>query len=206
MKNSSQLQGRDTLTPPMIVDVAHRLFGQIGFQKTTIADIAHVLRMSPANIYRFFTSKAEINEAVGRRLLSEIEVAIDDIVRRSGPASEKLRALIAAIEGTNAQLFQSNRKLHELLETAFNENWTIVCEHVQKLDKSLIEIISEGNREGEFHFEDSELAAMLVRSACLQFLHPRLMVECAQVSEPAVDQMVDFCVAALARDNSTLGI
>ena len=77
MKNSSQLKGRDTLTHPMIVDVADRLFGQIGFQKTTIADIAQVLRMSPANIYRFFTSKAEINEAVGRRLLSEIEVAIE---------------------------------------------------------------------------------------------------------------------------------
>jgi len=34
------------------------LFREIGYQKTTVADIAKVLRMSPANVYiAFFDSK-----------------------------------------------------------------------------------------------------------------------------------------------------
>ncbi|MGA2637810.1 helix-turn-helix domain-containing protein, partial [Methylocella sp.] len=41
-----------------IVEVAARLFGQIGFQKTTVSDIARELHMSPANVYRFFSAKA----------------------------------------------------------------------------------------------------------------------------------------------------
>ncbi|PNG27322.1 TetR/AcrR family transcriptional regulator [Methylocella silvestris] len=180
-----------------IVEVAERLFSQIGFQKTTVADIARELRMSPANVYRFFSAKAEINEAVGRRLLTETEAALDAIAAQPGSASEKLRSAIAALEKANAQRFVANRKLHELLETAFNENWPIVQDHSKKLNKVLTNIISEGNSAGEFHVSDCELAAILVRSACIRFCHPRLMVECAQEPEPTLDQMVDFCLVAL---------
>ena len=37
-----------------ILVVAERLFRQIGYQKTTVADIAKELRVSPAGVYRFF--------------------------------------------------------------------------------------------------------------------------------------------------------
>ena len=77
---------------------AEHLFSQIGFQKATIADIAHELQMSLAEVFRVFPTRAKINEAVGRRLLSEVEAAVDDIVQCSGPASKKLRAVIGAIE------------------------------------------------------------------------------------------------------------
>jgi len=186
-----------------IVDAAERLFDQIGFKETTVADIAHNLRMSPAKVYRFFTSKAEIQEAVGRRLLSEVEAAVDDIVQRSEPASKKLRATIALIEKANTRRFQNNRKLHELFETAFNENWTIVHEHRQKIEKSLTEIMFQGNREGEFHVEESDDAAILVHSVCFRFCHPRLLVECAHEAKPTIDQLVNFCLTTLRRSSST---
>jgi AcrR family transcriptional regulator len=195
MKVISENGERDTNL--RIVEVAERLFGQIGFQKTTVADIARELHMSPANVYRFFSAKAAINEAVARRLLSEVEVVVEELAKRSAPAGARLRASIAAIEKNNAQRFLDNRKLHELVETAFNENWPIVREHVEKLNGALATIIAQGNEAGEFHVEDCDLAAMLVRSACLRFCHPRLMVECAQDPEPTIDQMVDFCLIAL---------
>ncbi len=181
-----------------IVAVAERLFSQIGFHKTTVADIARELRMSPANVYRFFSAKSEINEAVGRRLLAEVEGAVAEIVKQPGTASEKLRASIAAIEKANAQRFLTRRKLHELIETAFDENWPLVHEHTDKINKALTEIIAQGAREGEFRVTDYELSAILVGSACIRFCHPRLMVECAQEPEPTLDQMVDFCLVALA--------
>ena len=53
-------------TRERILVVAERLFREIGYQKTTVADIAKVLRMSPANVYRFFDSKKAIHEGVAR--------------------------------------------------------------------------------------------------------------------------------------------
>jgi AcrR family transcriptional regulator len=183
-----------------ILVVAERLFAEIGFEKTTVSDIASELRMSPANIYRFFSSKAEVNEGVGSRLLSVIVGAGDKNAAGAGLASEKLRAFLAAIERANADRFLSNRKLHDLLETAFSQNWPIAQKHIEKITKSLSEIISQGNRDGEFAVSECDLAALLVRSACIRFWHPRLMVEGAQDPEPTLDQMINFCLGALAHD------
>ncbi|WP_395666387.1 TetR/AcrR family transcriptional regulator [Methylocella sp.] len=188
---------RESDTHQNIVDVAERLFSQIGFQKTTVADIARELRMSPANVYRFFSAKAEINEAVARRLLAQMEAEVDAVARGKGSAGEKLREAIATLEKSNAQRFVANRKLHELLETAFNESWPIVQEHSRTLNSVMTTIISQGVEADEFHVKDCQLAAILVRSACIRFCHPRLMVECAQEPEPTLDQMVDFCLVAL---------
>ena len=113
-----------------------------------------------------------------------------------------MRAAIAAIERRNIQRFLQNRKLHELVEAAFNENWPAAHEHLDRLNAALAEIIARGVAAGEFHVQNCELAAIFVRSACLRFCNPRLMVECAQDPEPTIDQMVDFCLAALGQDVS----
>ena len=51
-------------TRKLIVEIAERLFQQMGFEKTTVSDIARELHVSPAIVYRFFKAKSEINEAV----------------------------------------------------------------------------------------------------------------------------------------------
>jgi AcrR family transcriptional regulator len=64
----AERETKDRDTQKLIVEVAERLFRQYGFQKTTVADIARDLHMSPANVYRFFTAKSEINEEPPSRL------------------------------------------------------------------------------------------------------------------------------------------
>ena len=49
-------------TRERILVVAERMFREISYQKITVADIAKVLRMSLANVYRFFDSRKAINE------------------------------------------------------------------------------------------------------------------------------------------------
>ncbi len=199
-----------------IIKAARHLFNEVGFKKTTIADIAHELGMSYANVYQFFKSKAEINAAVCGQLFSEIEAASEEIARDSGPASKTLRNLIASVERLNSLRFHDNRKLHELLQTAYDENslrfhedrklhellqtaydenWLIVREHSKKMNKILEGVICQGMAAGEFRAGDAELAAILVGSACMRSW---LMVQRARDPEPTTDQMIDFCLTALA--------
>src|SRR3979409_2726616 len=84
-------------TRERILVVAERLFREIGYQKTTVADIAKMLRMSPANVYRFFDSKKAINEGVARRLMGEVEDTAQTIAPGPEPAAPRLPALVAAI-------------------------------------------------------------------------------------------------------------
>ncbi len=176
-----------------IIKAAKHLFSEVGFKKTTVADIAHELGMSQTNIYRFFKSKAEINDAVCGQLFSEIEAASEEIARDSGPASKTLRNLIASVERLNSLRF--HRKLHELLQTAYDENWPIVREHSKKMDKILEGVIRQGMAAGEFRAGDAELAAIVVGSGCMRSW---LMVQRARDPEPTTDQMIDFCLTTLA--------
>lgn len=60
-----------------IADAAEALFRQIGYQKTSVADIAKECGMSPANVYRFFPSKSAINEAISHRILEVGNTRLD---------------------------------------------------------------------------------------------------------------------------------
>src|ERR1700758_3750343 len=88
-------------TRERILVTAERLFRQIGYQKTTVADIAKALRMSPANVYRFFDSKKAIHESVARVLMGEVEGAAHGIEKAKGPAATRLRELMTTINRMN---------------------------------------------------------------------------------------------------------
>ncbi|MBY6241379.1 TetR/AcrR family transcriptional regulator [Methylosinus sp. Sm6] len=180
-----------------IVAAAERLFRQMGFQKTTVADIARELRMSPANVYRFFGAKSEINAAVARSLTGEVEAAVDAVADGPGSAAERLARLVETNEAMNRERYVGDRKLHDMVESAIAEHWPIISDHIAHIDAALERVIAGGMEAGEFARGDARLAARLVHAACIRFCHPRLMVECADQPGPRCEEMVAFCLAAL---------
>jgi hypothetical protein len=97
----------------------------------------------------------------------------------------------------NSERYIGERKLHDMVEVALNEQWPIVHDHIQRIVSFSARVIAEGMATGEFTPGDPALATKLVHTACMRFCHPRLMVECADDLVPSIDQMVDFCLAAL---------
>lgn len=55
------------LSRERILDVAEEHFRRIGYQKTSVADIASCLGMSSANIYRFFPRGRDDNIIIDRQ-------------------------------------------------------------------------------------------------------------------------------------------
>lgn len=188
---------KDVETRARIVETAEHLFREIGFQKTTVADIARELKMSPANVYRFFGSKAEINGAVARHLLNAIIDVSTAIVEEPGSAAERLRALVKNNEQMNAERFIGERKLHEMVEVALNDDWPIVTEYVQAMRMLMGRLVAEGVASGEFAAVDPAQGAALIQASTICYCHPRLMVECQDKPVPSCDEMVDFVLRAL---------
>src|SRR5215213_8313971 len=114
MSTGAAVRSSDAEIRHRIVETAERYFRQIGYQKTTVADIAKALRMSPANVYRFFDSKKAINEAVAERLMREVEGAIEAIARRKEPAAVRLREMIVTMHHMNASLYTDDLRMHEM--------------------------------------------------------------------------------------------
>ena len=185
-------------TRERILDVAERLFRQIGYQKTTVADIAKELRMSPANVYRFFDSKKAINEGVARSLMSGVEDAALEIVARPGPAATRLRELMTSIHRMNSERYVGDSKLHEMVEIAMEESWEVCVAHMERITESIAGVIAQGVASGEFDAPDVPEAAMCVCTAMMRFFHPQMIAQSMNKPGPSIDQMTDFILAGLA--------
>jgi AcrR family transcriptional regulator len=192
-------------TRERILVVAERLFRQIGYQKTTVADIAKELRMSPANVYRFFDSKKAINEGVARALMGEVETEARRIAASPGPASARLRELLGAIHRMNAERYVGDSKLHEMVEIAMEESWEVCVAHMERITHTIGAVIADGAASGEFEAPDVPVAAMCTTTAMMRFFHPQMIAQCANKPGPSLDQMIDFVIAGLSPRGKTTG-
>ena len=185
-------------TRERILVVAERLFRQIGYQKTTVADIAKELRMSPANVYRFFDSKKAIHEGVARTLMGEVETEARRIVAQPGPAKPRLRELLKTINRMNSERCVGDNKLHEMVAIAMEEDWDVCVAHIECITGVIGEVIAHGVASGEFEAPDLPLAALCTCTGMIRFFHPQMIAQCATKPGPSIDQMIDFILASLA--------
>ena len=184
-------------TRERILVVAERLFRQLGYQKTTVADIAKELRMSPANVYRFFDSKKSIHEGVCRVLMGEVEEAGRVIMAKPGSAAGRLRELITTIHRMNSERYVGDAKLHEMVEIAMQESWEVCVAHIQTITQTIAGVIAQGVSSGEFEVTDIPLAAQCTCHAMIGYFHPQMIAQAQNKPGPSIDQMVDFVLASL---------
>jgi AcrR family transcriptional regulator len=185
-------------TRDRILEVAERLFRQIGYQKTTVGDIAKELRMSPANVYRFFESKKAIHQAVARGLMGEVELEAQRIVARPGPVPERFRELLTTIHRMNTERYVGDNKLHEMVEIAMQEDWEVCVNHMECIAGVVGQMIAQGVASGEFEARDLQVASLCACTAMMRFFHPQMIAQCAAKPGPTIDQMIDFVIAGLS--------
>lgn len=185
-------------TRDRILEVAERLFRQIGYQKTTVGDIAKELRMSPANVYRFFESKKAIHQAVARALMGEVELEAQRIVAKPGPVLERFRELLTTIHRMNTERYVGDSKLHEMVEIAMQEDWQVCVTHMECIAGVIGQMIAQGAATGEFEAPDLQLASLCACTAMMRFFHPQMIAQCATKPGPSIDQMIDFVIAGLS--------
>jgi AcrR family transcriptional regulator len=184
-----------------ILDAATRLYRLMGHKKTSVADIARESSMSPSNVYRFFSSKQAINNAVAAKLFEEVIAIAVDASRAPGTAEERLIGTFAVIKQRCTDRFISERKLHELLALSLRENWSISRSFTERIENILAEIILDGQAQGALQRGDSVLFGRCLLAATDVFLDPRLISAIPHLRRPTLKQMSDFAIGALRADN-----
>ncbi|MET0606313.1 MAG: TetR/AcrR family transcriptional regulator [Beijerinckiaceae bacterium] len=186
-------------TKARIMTVAEELFRRIGYAKTAVADIAAELGMSPANVYRFFPSKGAINNAICQRLCAEGEARVEALAAAPMSATEKLRSAILCMHEYNKALLTSEKRIHEMVAAAMEENWDSIEAHCDRCKDVIARIVAEGVASGEFDPSlDSETCGKAIFGACAGFFHPTLIAQCARKQDkPDPHAMVDFILRAL---------
>ncbi len=166
-------------TRARIIAVAEESFRRVGYAKTTVADIAQALEMSPANVYRFFPSKAAINDAILMRMMAEIEELAWKQAHRPMPALDRIEAI-----GLETHRFCRNncihqQRLHDMVTAAFDENWPSIRRFMERYEAILEGIVREGIASGEIAALDPSETAQAIKTVFVPFIHPVLIAQCA---------------------------
>jgi AcrR family transcriptional regulator len=194
-----------------ILEAAEEQFRRVGYHKTSVADIASELGMSPANVYRFFPSRDAINESICGRVLNEIADMAFAIAHTNAPVVEKLDQLLTAVHRHNKMTLVKQRHMHDLIVAAMQENWATIKAHIERMMTIFEAIIREGVEAGEFDVEDAAEAARAVQSAFAAFFHPILIEHCVQHGEDTEADLrtqIRFILKALGKSagQSTTGL
>lgn len=188
-------------TVARILDAAEEQFRRMGYAKTAVADIARSLGMSPANIYRFFSSKAAINEAICEKHFAEVHGILRAVMIEDRPAAERLERFIVELHRYNKTRCVSERRLHEMVAAGMEENWSAVERHIAALHEMIAELVADGVAHGEFAPGVEPVdAANAVCTACTGVLHPALIAQFAHKDlEEDARRVVRYLIAAFAQ-------
>ena len=187
-----------TDTATRILDAGDALFRHYGYSKTTVADIARELGMSTANIYRFFSSKIEIHQAICHRMMEASRRNASEIAALPLSAEERLRRFGLSQHQFTVDTMLDEEKVHEMVIVAIERDWHVIEQHIDRLHALIESIIVEGIEAGEFRPQDTASAARCFGASLVSLHHPQLVTQCmAKENRARADELVEFAIRAL---------
>jgi AcrR family transcriptional regulator len=170
-------------TRARIMETAEALFRRLGFAKTAVADIAGELKMSPANVYRFFPSKNAIIDAICQRCLGELEDKAWAVARSPGSAAERIERLVLETLAYHRENHLVDQRVNDMVLAAIELSWQAIRAHKEHMRMVFESILREGVESGEFEPVDPRETSRLLMISLVHFCHPMLVAQYLQDQE-----------------------
>lgn len=161
-----------SLDKEIILNTTEDVIRRFGPDKANITDVAKVLKVSHAAIYRYYDGKTDLWKAVTERWLTQLHAPLLDILKEECNADIKMRHYLEVMtEGkrlssiNDPEMFANYNKL-------MNDSRDVLFKHLDELIDQLEEIIRQGVAEGIFFTEDSHQSAKTVFLATKLFNLP----------------------------------
>ncbi len=137
-------------TRGQLLEAADAHFRHYGYTKTTVADLARAIGVSPAYVYRFFDSKQAIGEAICGMTLERICASLRAIEAEPRSASERLRRVYRTLVDKGVELLLNERRLHDIVTAAIEGDWSSTVGYRQNIKDLIRRLLIIGRDAGEF--------------------------------------------------------
>ncbi len=132
-----------------IIDVAMRLFGERGYEGTSVSDVVKALGVAQGTFYYHFKSKSEVLDAAVERVTEELGARVDAVVENAEVgAVEQLKLIGSVLVGAMAE----NHELIAFFTTPGNEflHERMHAKLLERLVPALTRVIESGVEAGVF--------------------------------------------------------
>lgn len=203
-------QRRPEARPEEILDAAHRVFGETGFARAKLDDVARLAGVSKGTLYLYFDSKETLfREMVRAKIVALLARSEALVESHSGSCRDLLVQVITGMfHSLRDQDIVRISRVAQAEFASFPELAQFYFQEVIVRARRLVEqVLQRGIRAGEFRpvshgFGARALPSLLVHSVQVQSWFGELDPE-ALSDEEALEGLIDFCLnGVLARPDS----
>lgn len=182
------------LTTERILDVTEDVLRRFGLGKATVVDVARALDVSHGSVYRHFSSKVALRDAVARRWLDRVNVPLVDIANEAGPAPARLEKWLRALIDSKFKKAGEDPEMFATYLTLARETCAVVKAHKEQLVQQIAHMLADGVKQGAFHVADERAVARAIFDATSRFHHPAFACEW---SDPDTAGRIDATLALI---------
>ncbi len=163
-----------------ILDVATGLFARYGFRKTSVADIIRDAGVARGTVYKYFSTKEDIFQAVIRREMQDMLCSVREEVEKESTTRDRLRAAVLTHAAEIRKKVNVYRITMDVLSDVIPRTEMEAERLVEEALSIYVWILTEGVRAGEVAVDDVETTA---RSIILAFKGIFMMTATSQIEE-----------------------
>ncbi|MGG6314589.1 TetR family transcriptional regulator [Paenibacillus macerans] len=162
------------LSKEQILDTAEQVLRRFGPDKTSVLDVARALQVSHGTLYRHFSSKASLREAVTERWLTRsiVEPLAEIANGTDGSFVARLRLWMETLINLKRTYANDDPEMFAMYAAVTEAAAEIIDSHLEHLNGQIASILEGGIRSGEFIAVNTPEAARAIFLAFLHFHHP----------------------------------
>ena len=154
-----------------ILTTADALFRERGIAKSSIADIAHELGMSPANVFKHFHSKTALVDAICDRHITHM-IGRFDTLDTEAPPPEKLGIVVRRLMQAHLQDIRDNPFFLEMVFLVAKTEMESGFHYRQLIEELFFTLVRDGVKAGIYHCADCRATSRHVAASFASVLHP----------------------------------
>jgi AcrR family transcriptional regulator len=143
-----------------------------GIRKFTVVDVAEAAGMTHPNVYRYFTSKAALIDALVTNWLKPLEERIEMVVGAPDPVPDKLERMVVAISRAYRAARVEEPELFAAFVTATAASRAVSRKHRARMRRAFALVIDEGIGAGVIGMRERARAQALLLDSCWRFIDP----------------------------------
>jgi AcrR family transcriptional regulator len=175
---------------------------RFGLRKFTVIDVAEAANMTHPNIYRYFTSKTALIDALITNWLKPLEERIEMVIGAPDPVPDKLERMVVAISSAYRSARTEEQSLFEAFVVATTANRAVSRKHRSRLKRAFDRVLDEGIGAGAIGLTDRVKAQALLLDSTWRFIDPvSILAESDPQStlDTRLERVLEATIASLIR-------
>ncbi|WP_223068082.1 TetR family transcriptional regulator [Paenibacillus caui] len=186
------------LTKAEILDAAEAALRKYGPDKTSVTDVAKMLKVSHGTLYRHYESKSALKEAVTERWLEQKIVAplTEVSSMQEENKAEHLKRYIRGLIELKREFSRNDPEMFRMYAEVTEAAADLIYQHLSVITGQLESLIAAGMENGQIRSGDAGALAQAIFHATSRFHHPSHAYEW---SAPEIDGQFEQVWDLLAR-------